>query len=197
MTDDSFNISEEPPRDECGHPVHPEKGYPICAATKSDRTTPTKHGRERDDYEYCLQRAGWGEDRDVGPCRDHPITGEQWGESNPNYKNGRHSKFQQLRRKRFTEEEQELIDSLDLDEHSDTFAEDVVKELYARALRTGDEKLYREARQWAKEFGVIAAAPEKREVELSGEIESEVSVPEHVSDAIVAAAESNLEGGDS
>ncbi|RKS83302.1 hypothetical protein BDK61_2645 [Haloarcula quadrata] len=165
MTDDDYEISEEPPRDEQGHPIHPERGHRICGATKSDKTTPTDHGRERDDVDYCLLAAGWGENRDVGPCSKHPVTGEQWGESNPNYDTGSYSEFQRLQRESLTEREQEMLDALDLDEHADDFAKDVVKEAYLKYHRTGDDRFLREARQWAKEFGVIASPADEIEVQ--------------------------------
>ncbi|AFZ74547.1 4'-phosphopantetheinyl transferase family protein [Natronobacterium gregoryi] len=196
MTDDEeYEISSEPSRDEQGHPVHPERGHRICGAVKSDRTTPTDHGRERDDYEYCLQPAGWGEDRNVGPCSNHPVTGEQWGESNPNYENGDYSEFADFMKESLTDREQEAMANLDLEESAEDFAKDVVKEAYLKYLRTGDDRFLREARQWASEFGVIEKPAEKLEHEHSGSIENDVNVPEHVSNAIASAAESNLKSG--
>lgn len=201
MTDDEdFEISSEPPRDEQGHPIHPERGHRICGAVKSDRTTPTKHGRERDDYEYCLLAAGWGTDRSVGPCSKHPVTGEQWGESNPNYKGGDYSEFVDFVQDSLTDREREAMEALDLEEDADEFARDVVKEAYMKYLRTGNDGFLREARQWASEFGVIEKPAEKLEASVDAEIEqtSQVTVPDHLAEAIATAAESNLEdGGDS
>jgi len=171
MTEDGYEISEDPPRDEQGHPIHPERGHRICGATKSDKTTPTDHGRERDDIDYCLLAAGWGEDRSVGPCSKHPVTGEQWGESNPNYDTGSYSKFQELQRESMTEREQEMLDSLDLDEDAEAFAKGVVKEAYLKHHRTGDDRFLREARQWASEFGVIDTPADQLEVDAEVETE--------------------------
>ena len=165
MTDDSFEISEEPPRDDQGHPIHPEREHRICGATKSDRTTPTDHGRERDEYDYCLLAAGWGTDRKVGPCSKHPVTGEQWGESNPNYDDGAYSEFEEFMFDSLTDREREAVEALNLDEDSDQFAKDVVKEAYAKYLRTGDDRFLREARQWASEFGVIETPADQLEVD--------------------------------
>ena len=198
MTDDEeFEISSEPPRDDQGHPIHPERGHRICGAKKSDRTTPTDHGRERDDYEYCLLAAGWGTDRKVGPCSKHPVTGEQWGESNPNYKGGDYSDFVDFMQESLTDSEREAMASLDLDEDAESFAKDVVKEAYLKYLRTGDDRFLREARQWASEFGVIEKPAEKLEASVEAEIEqeTELTVPDHVSEAVASAAMSNLEGG--
>jgi len=169
--DSEWEISEEPPRDDRGHPTHPERGHRICGAAKSDRTTPTEHGRERDEYDYCLLTAGWGEDRDVGPCSKHPVTGEQWGESNPNYDTGSYSEFQRLQREQLTEREQKMLEAINFEEDAESFAEDVVKEAYLKYHRTGDDRFLREARQWAKEFGVIKSPADQ--VELNAEVESE------------------------
>lgn len=109
MTDDeTYEISDDPPRDESGHAIHPDpdKDHRICAAQKSDRTTPTEHGRERDEFSYCTLPAGWGKDRDIGPCRNHPISGEQWGESNPNFKHGLHSEA-------LSDEDKQMLDDLE------------------------------------------------------------------------------------
>lgn len=178
MTDEDYEISEEPPRDDEGHPIHPERGHRICGATKSDKTTPTDHGRERDDVEYCLLAAGWGEDRSVGPCSKHPVTGEQWGESNPNYDGGDYSEFQDLQRESLTEREQSMLEAIDFDDHADDFAEDVVKEAYIKYQRTGDDRFLREARQWAKEFGVIASPADQLEVDAKVESDTEHSLDE-------------------
>jgi len=167
MTDDDveYEISEAPPRDDEGHPIHPEQGHRICGAVKSDRTTPTAHGRERDEYDYCLLAAGWGEDRSVGPCSKHPVTGEQWGQSNPNYEDGTYSEFEDFMFDSLTDREREALGALDLDEDADAFATDVVKEAYAKYLRTGDDRFLREARQWASEFGVIERPADQLEVD--------------------------------
>ncbi|WP_265112293.1 hypothetical protein [Halosolutus halophilus] len=174
MTDtegEEYEISSEPPRDEQGHPIHPERGHRICGAVKSDRTTPTDHGRERDDYEYCLLAAGWGTDRNVGPCSKHPVTGEQWGESNPNHQHGGYSEFVDFMQESLTESEREAMEALDLEEAGDDFAADVVKEVYLKYLRTGDDRFLREARQWASEFGVIEKPAEKLEATVDADVD--------------------------
>jgi len=158
MTDTDYEISAEPPRDDDGHPIHPEKGYRICGATKSDKTTPTDHGRERDDVEYCLQRAGWGEDRSIGPCSKHPVTGEQWGDSNPNYEHGAYSDHL---RGGFSEREKDAYDDLVKAFDDQEQAQDVVKELAAEAVvkykRSNDHRFLREVRQLLSEFNVADA----------------------------------------
>lgn len=171
MTD--YEISDEPPRDDQGHPIHPERGHRICGATKSERSTPAPHGRSRDDVAYCLQSAGWGTDRDVGPCKNHPITGEQWGESNPNYSSGAYSEFEDFMFDSLSERERNAVDALDFSEHAGQFAAGVVKEAYAKYQRTGDDRFLREARQWASEFGVIEAAPDRLEVDTDLSVSAE------------------------
>jgi hypothetical protein len=165
---DNIETTDGPPRDEQGHPIHPEKGYRICGAVKSDRTTPTEHGRERDEYDYCLSTAGWGTDRDVGPCSKHPITGEQWGESNPNYSHGAYSDlkpFDDYMMKPAPDEHREALESVDFDEHGAQFAATMIRRLTHEFRITGDPRKAAEARQWASEFGLIEAAPDKLEVE--------------------------------
>lgn len=102
MTDEStsadsdFEIAEAAPVDEDGHPVHPDedKSHRICAAKKSERTTPTDHGRERDDVEYCLLAAGWGVDgASEGACKHHLGAVDNRGENNPAFKHGAFSEY--------------------------------------------------------------------------------------------------------
>jgi hypothetical protein len=189
MTDQDaeYEISEEPPRDEQGHPIHPERGHRICGAVKSDRTTPTEHGRERDDYDYCLLAAGWGEDRSVGPCSKHPVTGEQWGESNPNHSHGGYSEiedFDDYMMKPAADGHREALESVDFDEHGKEFAETYVRRLTHEFRVTGDPRKAAEARQWAKEFGIIEAAPEKHEVDATVDQKTEVGLDEETEEIL-------------
>jgi hypothetical protein len=195
MTDDQFTFSEEPPRNDRGEPIHPEHGYPICAATKSPRSTPAPHGRSRDDVEYCLQRAGWGTDRDCGPCRNHPITGEQWGESNPNFKNGATSEYF---KSKLSDRQQDVFDewveTLDDPEDAVNLLGYVGHNLILKGESAMDAAMIREGRQMLSEFNVVPNADEL-ELNHSGEVETSHSVPEHVSEAIMDASEANLEDG--
>jgi hypothetical protein len=167
MTD--YEFSEEPPRNDVGYPLHPEKGYPICAAQKSDRTTPTDHGRERDDIDYCLQRAGWGTDRDIGPCRNHPVTGEQWGESNPNFKHGATSEYF---KSKLSDRQQrvfdEWVDALDDPEEAVNLLGIVGMNLALRGEDAMDPALIREGRQLLSEFNVV---PNEDEISMQAEVD--------------------------
>lgn len=77
---------EDAPTDDQGRPIHPEKGYPICAQPKTDATA--KNGRKREDVPYCLQYAGSGTDRPTeagGACSKHGGAGgapEGWANGN-------------------------------------------------------------------------------------------------------------------
>ncbi len=192
MTTDDREVA---PTDEEDHPIHPEKGYRICGAPKSDRTTPTSHGRERDDVDYCLQRAGWGTDREVGPCRDHPFEGSQVGKSNPNFK---HGAFSELFRSDLSERERaafdEALDAVDDPEEIKEVLATVAIEHILKGKRSGDPRLTREGRQLLAEFNIVKS-PEQVEVEHSGSVDTELSVPDHVAEAIASNAESNLEDG--
>lgn len=176
MTDDDpdFDISKEAPTDSDGHPVHPERGHRICAATKSDRTTPTSHGRERDDYDYCLLAAGWGTDRDYGACSKHPVTGPQWGASNPNFKNGATSQYFKSKlsdRQRAVYDD--ILEALDDPEQSDQLLEMVFTRLLLLGEHSLDASFVREAFKIAKDFGVLDTVAEKHEVEHSGSVDGE------------------------
>jgi hypothetical protein len=169
MTDDDFTFSEEPPRNERGEPIHPEHGYPICAATKSPRSTPAPHGRSRDDVDYCLQRAGWGTDRDCGPCRNHPITGEQWGESNPNFKNGATSEYF---KSKLSDRQQDVFDewveTLDDPEEAVNLLGYVGHNLILKGESAHDPAMIREGRQMLSEFNVV---PNADQVEVEASVE--------------------------
>jgi hypothetical protein len=173
MTDDpALEISGAAPTDPEGHPVHPDsdKSHRICAATKSDRTTPTDHGRERDDVNYCTLAAGWGVDgKSEGPCKHHAGAIDNRGKNNPNYEHGAYSEFQDFMLDSLSDQEREAVDALDLDEDADQFTKDVVKEAYAKYLRTGDDRFLRETRQWASEFGVIETPVD--EIEMSADVD--------------------------
>jgi|GEM_PF-1974978 len=175
MTDDpDLEISELPPTDSEGYPVHPDadKSHRICAAQKSDKTTPTDHGRERDDVPYCTLAAGWGVDgKSEGTCTHHLGAVDNRGENNPNYKHGAYSEFQDFMKEGRTEDEAAAIEALDLEEHGDDFAADVVKEAYAKYLRTADDRFLREARQWAADFGVIEKPADKLEATVDADVD--------------------------
>jgi len=169
MTNDSYEVSQEPPRNDAGHPIHPEKGYPICGAEKSDRTTPTNHGRERDDIDYCLQRAGWGTDRDEGPCRNHPIKGEQWGESNPNFKDGSTSDYF---KKKLSERQRDVYDEIEAKLGDPDEATNILRQVATRLIlvgeHTNDPSMVREGRQLLSEFNIVDATDS---VEVTGEVD--------------------------
>lgn len=167
MTD--YEISDEPPRDDQGHPIHPERGHRICGATKSDRSTPAPHGRSRDDVEYCLQSAGWGCDRSVGPCKNHPVSGEQWGESNPNFKHGKTSAyFKSKLSDRQKDVFDEWVDTLDDPEEAVNLLGVVGMNLALRGESANDPALVREGRQLLSEFNVV---PNADAVEMTAEVE--------------------------
>lgn len=174
MTDEDFKISEEPPRDDHGHPVHPERGHRICGAVKSDRTTPTDHGRERDDYEYCLLPAGWGagDERDEGPCSKHPVSGEQWGESNPNFKTGATSDYF---KSKLSERQQDVYDEVADALADPESAMDAIRYMATQMMLVGehanDAAMVREGRQLLSEFGVVEVPADRLELEADVDVE--------------------------
>ncbi|MDS0284728.1 hypothetical protein [Haloarcula onubensis] len=154
------NIHPDAPTDSDGHPVHPEKGHRICGRGKSDRTTPTDHGRERDDIPFCTLTAGWGVDgKDTGACDHHGGSGgAPPGEDNGNYKHGAYSEHFQSD---LSDREQEAYDDLVKAFDDQERAKQVVDELTAEALlkykRSGDHRFLREARQLMSEFNIADA----------------------------------------
>ena len=163
MTEDEseHRIAEEAPTDDAGHPIHPDpdKSHRICAATKSDRTTPTEHGRERDDVEYCLLAAGWGVDgKSEGTCSHHLGAVDNRGENNPNYK---HGGFSEVLTKGLSDREQEAIEQVsealgsdDPDEQLGILREQAA-EAWVRYRRSGDSRHLREYRQLISEFNIV------------------------------------------
>jgi len=171
MTDADHEISDEPPRDDQGHPIHPERGHRICGAVKSDRTTPTDHGRERDEYGYCLLAAGWGEDRNTGPCSKHPVTGEQWGESNSNFKNGATSEYF---KSKLSERQRDVYDEVAEKLADPDEAKGVLRQVATQMILVGehsnDPAMVREGRQMLSEFNIVDNTDS---VEVDAKVESE------------------------
>lgn len=80
-------VHDDAPHDDEGRPIHPEKGYPICAYPKTDAVDRTKDGK-REDIPYCLRSAGWGTDRETGHCKTHGGAGgapEGWANGNASH----------------------------------------------------------------------------------------------------------------
>lgn len=95
---------DDAPTDDEGRPIHPEKGYPICASPKTDATA--DNGRKREDYPFCLQRAGWGTDRKTGACSKHGgAGGAPTGWQNGNAKHLLYSE-------EMTEDDREVFESI-------------------------------------------------------------------------------------
>lgn len=159
MTDDpDLVISPEAPTDSEGHPVHPDpdKTHRICAATKSEKTTPTEHGRERDDVPYCTLAAGWGvEDTSKGPCKHHSGAIDNRGKNNSQYETGA---YVELLKDDLSDAEADAFDEIDESLASDDPAlpASVIRELIGDAVlryrRKGDTRHLKEARSLLKEF---------------------------------------------
>lgn len=156
MTNEEFKIAGEAPTDEDGHPVHPERGHRICGAVKSDRSTPAPHGRSRDDYDYCLQPAGWGTDSDAGACKNHPYKGSQIGEGNPNFKTGATSDYF---KSKLSERQQDVYDEVADALADPESAMDAIRHIATRMILVGehanDPAMVREGRQLLSEFNIV------------------------------------------
>lgn len=180
MTDDvdsDYVIVEDAPRDDSGHPIHPEEGYRICGATKSDRTTPTSHGRERDEFDFCLLRAGWGvDDTSEGRCKHHLGAVDLRGENNPNYKHGAYSEF--LRRD-LTDGEADalegMVEAFADPERAIDLIKDQAAEAYIKYKRSGDERFLREYRQLVDTFNL---APNEQRLAVDADVTQEKTLSE-------------------
>lgn len=175
-----YRIHPEAPVDDEGHPIHPERGHRICARAKSDRTTPTKHGRERDDVPYCTLAAGWGvEDSTSGACDHHGgNAGAPEGDDNGAYEHGAYTEhiIDDL-----TEREREAFDAMvrQLHDGEDDGQRDLLREqaveAYLKYKRSGDDRFLREYRQLLSEFNIVDAT-DRQEVEHTGEVTGDFSV---------------------
>ena len=161
MTDDTqdLEIATEAPTDEDGHPVHPERGHRICAAMKSKRTTPTNHGRERDEFEYCTLAAGWGVDgKTEGACSHHTGAIDNQGENNPNYE---HGAFLSHFTDHLTDSETDALDDVKAQLETPEGAQDVARTAAATCLlqfqRSGDERFLRRFEGLCDKFGIAPA----------------------------------------
>jgi len=163
MTDEDpvLEIAEEAPTDDEGHPVHPDpdKSHRICAATKSDRTTATEHGRERDDVEYCTLAAGWGvDDKSEGPCSHHTGAIDNRGENNPSFE---HGAFAEHFTSHLTEDEkaayEDAREMLDSPEGSQEVAKAAASICLQQFRRSMDERFLRRFESLCDKFGI---APE-------------------------------------
>ncbi|WP_135827311.1 hypothetical protein [Halorussus halobius] len=182
MTDDDpeLEIAEEAPTDEEGHPIHPDpdKSHRICAATKSDRTTSTEHGRERDDVEYCTLAAGWGVDgKSEGTCKHHLGAVDNRGENNPNFE---HGAFAEHFTSHLTEDEKEAYEDarqmLDSHEGSQEVAKAAAAICLQQFRRSMDDRFLRRFESICDKFNITP--PD--ELEVSGEVGIEAAFMENL-----------------
>lgn len=170
----SYIIHPEAPTDAEGNPIHPEKDHHICGRTKSEDTTPTEHGRERDDVEYCMLRAGHGTTDpsklgDPGAACTHHGGDSPAGEDHGEYKHGAFSEY--IGPPDLSDEEQAAMDAM-LDAFNGSpsearaIAQQQAAEVYMRYQRSGDPRFLQEYRQLAKAFDVI---PNSQDINVEAE----------------------------
>jgi hypothetical protein len=120
---------DDAPRDDQGRPIHPEKGYPICAQPKTDATA--NNGRKREDVPYCLQYAGSGTDRPTeagGACKNHGGAGgapEGWQNGN-----ARHLAFS----KRMNDDDRDEFEAIVQTADGDRIGVDEMAEMLERMI---------------------------------------------------------------
>ena len=157
-------IYPDAPTDEDGHPVHPE--HPdrfICGRSKSANTTPTDHGRERDDVPYCLLTAGHGTENpkrtgEPGVACTHHGGDSPAGEDNGNF---RHGAFSEYFTDHLTETEEEAFqdarEMLKEPESAQEVARSAATICLVQFRRTGDERFLRRFESICDKFAI---APE-------------------------------------
>ncbi|GGM64374.1 hypothetical protein J2752_000442 [Halarchaeum rubridurum] len=159
-----MKIHPDAPTDADGNPVHPDDAdrY-ICGRPKSESTTPSEHGRERDDVDFCMLTAGHGttDPKRTGEpgvaCKHHGGNAPK-GRANGNYQTGAFSEHLQSD---LSDREREAFGGLVEAFGDQDRAQDAVRELAAEALikykRSGDHRFLREARQLLSEFNIADA----------------------------------------
>lgn len=152
------NVHPDAETDDENRPIHPddEKDHAICAAPKSDRTSPTEHGRERDEIPYCTLAAGWGrEGIGEGHCTKHGAAKtDMSGWDNPNAK---HGLYFDLEKSSLDDDEIDLLQELD-DVDSKKQLEQLVNLMGVRFRKAYD----------AIEAGRVVADPNTGELKLEG-----------------------------
>lgn len=175
----SPQIHPDAPTDSGGNPVHPETGKPICGRGKSDRTSETEHGRERDDVPYCTLVAGWGTDYDEPgvACSHHGGAADNRGENNGNFKHGAFSEhFASDLSEREQEAYTDLVGALEDQGDATKVLREAAAELFLKYKRSADPRFLTEARQLLSEFGIVEAAPSKHEVDVDGDVSGSFDV---------------------
>jgi len=66
-----------------------------------------------------------------------------------------------------------VVMAVDFDEHGKQYAATMIKRLTHEFRITGDHRKAAEARQWASEFGLVEAAPDKLEIDGDLSLSSE------------------------
>lgn len=122
--------------------------------------------------EPCGHPAGWGTDRDEGPCKFHGGAADNRGENNGNYEHGGYSKYLS---EDMTEAELERADAIFEDLQDPESAQDVARaavvDLWVRWDRTKDPRYMTEIRQVCDTFGLVLE--DVLQVQHSGTVEHE------------------------
>lgn len=171
----NWKIHPDAPTDENGNPVHPDpdKTHHICGRTKSERTTETSHGRERDDHPYCLLRAGYNTSdpkrlNEPGvACSHHGGNNSgPTGEDNGAYKHGAYSKYL---KSDLSENEQAVFDEVAENGWTKSHAKEMAAEALIKYKRSGDERFLRRWESICEKFNLIDSTDK---IEVSGPAEA-------------------------
>jgi len=160
----THRIHPDASTDEAGNPVHPENpDRYICGRGKSEQTTSTDHGRERDDVDYCMLTAGHGtkdpkRTGEPGVACTHHGGDSPRGEENGNFKTGA---FSEYFTSHLTDTEQTAFDearqALEDPESAQEIARHAATICLVKFRRSGDERFLRRFESICDKFAI---APE-------------------------------------
>jgi hypothetical protein len=128
--------------------------------------------------EPCGHPAGWGTDRDTGPCKFHGGAADNRGKNNGNYEHGAYSEYLTSD---LSEQEQTALEGIVGAFDDPDGAQELIKhqaaEAYLKYKRAGDERFLREYRQLVDTFNLAPNADKiEADVDSNGGLDEATEV---------------------